>query len=72
MTVAQIIGEAFSCSWYVCKNTQKLTDYIGEVMEESGLLAKMMHRYPTPILVDKDNVLVSLVHLQLTQDLLLR
>lgn len=46
MTVAQIIGEALVVHGMYAKNTQKLTDYIGEVMEESGLPAKMMHRYP--------------------------
>ncbi|HZJ85692.1 MAG TPA: oligopeptide/dipeptide ABC transporter ATP-binding protein [Erysipelotrichaceae bacterium] len=46
MTVAQIIGEALVAHGMYKKNTQKLTDYIAEVMEESGLQSYMMHRYP--------------------------
>ncbi|NLC34638.1 MAG: ATP-binding cassette domain-containing protein, partial [Erysipelothrix sp.] len=46
MTVAQIIGEALVAHGHYAKNTQKLTDYIAKVMEESGLEPKLMHRYP--------------------------
>lgn len=46
MTVAQIVGEALVAHGKYRKNTQKLTDYIAEVMEESGLQPYMMHRYP--------------------------
>lgn len=46
MTVAQIIGEALVQHGMYKKNTQKLTDYIAKVMEESGLQPYMMHRYP--------------------------
>lgn len=46
MTVAQIIGEALVAHGMYKNNTQKLTDYIAEVMEESGLQPYMMHRYP--------------------------
>ena len=46
MTVAQIIGEALVAHGLYRKNTQKLTDYIAQVMEESGLQPYMMHRYP--------------------------
>lgn len=46
MTVAQIIGEALVAHGMYKKNTQKLTDYIAQVMEESGLQPYMMHRYP--------------------------
>lgn len=46
MTVAQIIGEALVEHGMYKKNTQKLTNYIGKVMTESGLEPHMMHRYP--------------------------
>ena len=46
MTVAQIIGEALVAHGMYKANTQKLTDYIAKVMEESGLKPSMMHRYP--------------------------
>ncbi len=46
MTVAQIIGEALVAHGMYRKNTQKLTDYISKVMQESGLQPYMMHRYP--------------------------
>ena len=46
MTVAQIVGEALVAHGMYKKNTQKLTDYISQVMEESGLQPYMMHRYP--------------------------
>ena len=46
MTVAQIVGEALVAHGMYKKNTQKLTDYIAKVMEESGLQPYMMHRYP--------------------------
>ena len=46
MTVAQIIGEALVAHGMYRKNTQKLTDYISQVMVESGLQPYMMHRYP--------------------------
>ncbi|NLC54948.1 MAG: ATP-binding cassette domain-containing protein [Erysipelothrix sp.] len=46
MTVAQIIGEALVAHGMYKKNTQRLTDYIAKVMEESGLEPHMMHRYP--------------------------
>ncbi len=46
MTIAQIIGEALVAHGMYRKNTQKLTNYIAEVMEESGLQPYMMHRYP--------------------------
>lgn len=46
MTVAQIIGEALVVHGMYKSNTQKLTDYIAKVMEESGLKPSMMHRYP--------------------------
>ena len=46
MTVAQIIGEALVAHGMYKKNTQKLTDYIAKIMEESGLQSYMMHRYP--------------------------
>ena len=46
MTVAQIIGEALVANDLYKKNTQKLTNYIAEVMVECGLKPEMMHRYP--------------------------
>lgn len=46
MTVAQIIGEALVEHGLYKKGTQKLTDYIAKVMQESGLEPHMMHRYP--------------------------
>lgn len=46
MTIAQIIGEALVAHGIYRKNTQKLTDYISKIMQESGLQPYMMHRYP--------------------------
>ncbi len=46
MTVGQLIGEALVTHGYYKEGSQKLTDYITDLMEKCGLSAYMIHRYP--------------------------
>ena len=46
MTVGQIIGEALITHGYFKSGTDKLNEYVTEVMEQCGLQAYMIHRYP--------------------------
>lgn len=46
MTIGQLIGEALVTHGYYKEGSQKLTDYIVEIMEKCGLQGYMIHRYP--------------------------
>lgn len=46
MTIGQLIGEALVTHGYYKEGSQKLTDYIVEIMEKCGLQGYMLHRYP--------------------------
>ncbi|MEG1519714.1 MAG: ATP-binding cassette domain-containing protein, partial [Clostridia bacterium] len=46
MTVSQIIGEGLNAHDIFRKNDPKTQDYIIKVMEDCGLAAYMIHRYP--------------------------
>ncbi len=46
MTVGQLIGEALVTHGYYKQGSQKLTDYITNIMEKCGLQGYMIHRYP--------------------------
>ncbi len=46
LTIGQLIGEALVTHGYYAKNSQKLTDYIVEIMEKCGLAGYMIHRFP--------------------------
>ncbi len=46
MTIGQLIGEALVTHGHYKEGTQKLTDYILEIMDKCGLQGYMIHRYP--------------------------
>ena len=46
MTIGQLIGEALVVHGFYKEGSQKLTDYIVEIMEKCGLQGYMIHRYP--------------------------
>lgn len=46
MTVGQIIGEALVTHGYFKNGTDKLNDYVSDIMEQCGLQSYMIHRYP--------------------------
>ncbi len=46
MSVGQIIGEGLLAHHFYARNSEKMQNYIVEVMEKCGLAPYMLHRYP--------------------------
>lgn len=46
MTIGQLIGEALVAHGYFKEGTDKLNEYIIQIMEQCGLQGYMIHRYP--------------------------